>query len=113
MKLTMPWPQKVLNPNSRAHHMVLAKAKKALRAEWAWQAKAQGSGEIVAKALTVTMEFVPPDRRARDMDNMLASCKAGLDGLADVWGVDDSKWSFVLSRSEQIGGFVRVTACAA
>ena len=109
MILTMPWPQRVLSPNARAHWAQIAKAKKALRAEWAWQAKAQGASEVASKSLTVHLEFHKPSRRAMDMDNMLASCKAGLDGLADVLGVDDSKWSLVLSVAETIGGFVRVT----
>ena len=82
MILTLPWPQRILSPNARAHYMAVGKAKKALRAEWAWQAKAQGAGEIAAKSLTVALEFHKPSRRAMDMDNMLASCKAGLDGLA-------------------------------
>jgi crossover junction endodeoxyribonuclease RusA len=64
---------------------------------------------MVAKRLNVALEFVPPDRRARDTDNMLASIKAGLDGLADVLGVDDSKWTLTISRSDSVGGFVRVT----
>lgn len=108
MILTLPWPQRILSPNARAHYMAVGKAKKALRAEWAWQAKAQGAGEIAAKSLTVALEFHKPSRRAMDMDNMLASCKAGLDGLADVLGVDDSKWTLVLSVAPEIGGFVRV-----
>lgn len=113
MIATMPWPQRILSPNARAHWAQIARAKKALRTEWAWQAKAQGMGEVACKALTLHLEFVPPDRRARDMDNMLAACKAGLDGLSDVLGVDDSKWKLSLSVSPQIGGFVRVRVEAA
>ena len=36
------------------------------------------------------VKFFPPDKRKRDFDNMIASFKAGQDGLADAWGVDDS-----------------------
>jgi crossover junction endodeoxyribonuclease RusA len=51
---------------------------------------------------------VPPDRRHRDLDNLLASIKAGLDGLADVWKVDDSKWSLQITKSGEVGGWVEV-----
>jgi crossover junction endodeoxyribonuclease RusA len=61
----------------------------------------------------VGLVFVPPDKRHRDADNMLAAMKAGLDGLADVLGVDDSRWrlAFEVDRS-RIGGFVRVEVAA-
>ena len=53
--------------------------------------------------------FVPPNRRASDLDNMLASLKSGLDGLCDVLGVDDSKWSIEISKADdRIGGFVEI-----
>lgn len=107
--LTLPWPAgKGLSPNCRSHWRVKAKAKALLREAWSWQAKAQGAAKIDAKRLDVRLTFVPPDRRARDLDNMLASCKAGLDGLADVLGVDDRHWSLALSVAPEVGGFVRV-----
>lgn len=42
------------------------------------------------------------------MDNMLSACKAGLDGLSDAIGVDDSKWTLTIKKAEEIGGFVKV-----
>ena len=105
---TLPWPQSVLSPNARAHWSQVAKAKRSLRAAWAWEATKQGAKRMQAETLAVRLTFHPPDRRSRDVDNMLASCKAGLDGLADVLGVDDRKWSLSLGRSPEIGGFVRV-----
>ena len=109
MRIILPWPPKALNPNSRQHWSTLAKAKKEYRHACGWSAKDQGAAEIVAKKLTVSLEFFPPDRRARDTDNMLAAMKSGLDGLADVLGVDDRSWKLTISRSDQIGGFVAVT----
>lgn len=109
MALVMPWPaMRELSPNWRGHWAGKARAKKRLRAAWAAAALEQGARKIDAAALTVRLVFVPPDLRARDLDNLLASCKAGLDGLADVLGVDDSKWSLAISRAEEKGGFVRV-----
>ena len=44
-----------------------------------------GDGDI-----HLTLELVPPDRRKRDDDNIIASCKSYRDGVADALGVDDS-----------------------
>jgi crossover junction endodeoxyribonuclease RusA len=56
------------------------------------------------------IEFCPPDRRKRDMDNMLASAKGHLDGLADAMRIDDSGWTLVLTRGQpEAGGAVYIT----
>ena len=39
--------------------------------------------------------------------------KSGLDGLADVLGVDDKRWSLTISKSDEVGGLVRVEVCDA
>lgn len=113
INLIMPWPiMRELSPNWRGHWSGKAKAKKKLRAAWACSALEQGARRLMVEALTVRLVFVPPDKRARDLDNLLASCKAGLDGLADVLGVDDSRWSLAISKAEEQGGFVRVEVTA-
>lgn len=73
-------------------------------------ARAHGVGRIDAPELAVCLVFVPPDRRHRDLDNCIASIKAGLDGLADVLGVDDSRWTLRAAiASEPVAlGAVRV-----
>lgn len=106
--IVLPWPPTDLSPNARMHWARLAKAKKAYRAACAWQAKAQGVKPITADKLHLTLTFYPPTRRAFDLDNALARCKAGLDGLCDVLGVDDSNWSLTIRKADAIGGFVRV-----
>ncbi|MBN9569001.1 MAG: endonuclease [Alphaproteobacteria bacterium] len=78
--------------------MAVAGTKKKYRADCAWSTIACGVRRIEATALRVRITFHPPDRRHRDTDNMLASIKAGLDGVADVIGIDDSRWELVLSR---------------
>lgn len=106
--LTLPWPPADLSPNARGHWSKLARAKKAYRAACAWTAKEQGAKRIEAERLHVSLVFYPPSRRAFDLDNMLARMKSGLDGLADVLGVDDKHWSLSIARAETIGGMVRV-----
>ena len=58
----------------------------------------------------VSIEFVPPNRRPRDWDGCLAAIKAGLDGVADAIGCDDSRWRLEISMAPDgvIGGMVRV-----
>lgn len=107
--LKLPWPvMPELSPNWRGHWAQKHRAKAQLRLSWAWEAKRQGHGRLVAEALSLHITFVPPDRRHRDLDNLLASIKAGLDGLADVWMVDDSQWSLQITKSAEIGGWVEV-----
>lgn len=106
--LTLPWPPKELSPNARQHWSRLAKAKKAYRAACAWTAKEQGAQPLAAEKLHLTLVFVPPNRRAHDLDNLLARMKSGLDGLADVLGVDDKHWSLTIAKADEVGGMVRV-----
>ena len=109
MNVVLPWPPTALSPNTRSHWSKLARAKKAYRAECAWQAVPQGMKPVKADKLHVALVFYPPNRRAFDLDNMLARMKSGLDGLCDVLGVDDSKWSLSIARAPELGGMVRVT----
>ena len=108
MILELPWPPKELSPNARLHWAKLAKAKKAYRAECAYLAIAQGIRKVEADKLHLSLTFFAPTRRAYDLDNALARMKAGLDGLADVLCVDDSKWSLSIARGDRAGGYVVV-----
>ena len=109
MRVILPWPTKDLSPNTRGHWAIKARAKKAYRAACTAQARSQGLWRMDAERLHLKITFVPPNRRARDLDNMLASLKSGLDGLCDVMGVDDSKWSIEISKADdRIGGFVEI-----
>lgn len=107
-ELTLPWPPKELSPNARLHWAKLAKAKRCYREACAWTAQEQGAKRIAADSLHLTLTFYPPTRRAFDLDGLLSRMKSGLDGLADVLGVDDSRWSLTIRKADEIGGFVRV-----
>ena len=108
MTFTLPWPPTALSPNSRTHWATLAKAKKRYRACCAITAKSQGGAKVDAETLHLTLTFYAPTKRAFDLDNALARIKSGLDGLADVLGVDDSRWSLTIRKGDTVGGFVRV-----
>ena len=108
--LTLPWPPAILSPNARAHWAEKARAAKKYRRDACYMAQAMGCRALSAPRLTVEITFHPPDARRRDTDNMLASIKAGLDGIADATGVDDCNWHIGLARGEPVkGGKVVVT----
>ena len=110
MNITLPWPPSALNPNARhAHWSVKAKAAKAYRTACKALAEAHGVVAPDSPKIALWVEFVPPDRRHRDDDNMVASFKAGRDGLADALGVDDRRFVCRHTVSDEVGGMVRVS----
>ena len=101
LELSLPWPPSALSPNGRMHWAKLAQAKRSYRSACYLTAVAQNARPVVADRLQVCLEFVPPTRRKYDLDNLLARMKSGLDGVADVLGVDDSRWEIAIRRTEQ------------
>jgi len=109
MRITLPWPDKGLSPNARLHRMAVAGLRKAYRWHCAMAFIERGGRGTGAAHQHLDIIFHPPDRRRRDLDNMLSSIKSGLDGIADVIGVDDSLWSLTISRGMVVkGGMVAV-----
>lgn len=107
--IDLPWPSRTLHPNARPHWAQKSAATKAARLDAKWAAISVRAARIEAKALKVTCIFSPPDNRARDVDGMLSSIKPYLDGIADVVGIDDSKWQIELCRGiPRKGGNVRI-----
>lgn len=105
----LPWPPSNLSPNARLHWGARQRLVRQYRQVCWSTALQQGAKPIEADRVAVHLVFVPPNRRARDWDNLIASMKSGLDGLADAISVDDSRWrlSFEVAEGE-IGGMVRV-----
>ena len=87
MKIRLPLPPPELSPNARVHWAKRAKAVKKYRETCGWSAEAQVTrDEMEIHAVlpaVVTITFFHDDFRRRDWDNLLASFKAGLDGLVD------------------------------
>jgi crossover junction endodeoxyribonuclease RusA len=68
-----------------------------------------------AEAVALEIDFHPPEDKAkRDLDNLLASFKAGIDGFCDAHKIDDySISSITLRRCQRVcGGIVVVRAFA-
>lgn len=113
--LELSWPDRRLSPNAREHWSVTSKLKRAYRTRCRVLGEKVGVQALAGsqKAVAVHLTFFPPDKRARDMDNMLASMKSGLDGLADAMGVDDSRWRISIEVCEPVKGgvvFVQINA---
>jgi crossover junction endodeoxyribonuclease RusA len=105
LTVSFPWPHRDLSPNARVNHFTLAKRKKAYRTGAGWealQAFNEAGRPIMVGALTAEITFHPPDNRRRDLDNMLASIKAAIDGIAEVIGCDDSKWRMTIAKGDPV-----------
>ena len=109
-EVILPWPPRALSPNQRTHWKKKAPISAAYKqACWALTKESKIVLPESAGRLALWLDFVPPDRRARDDDNLIASFKAGRDGLALALGIDDKRFRcFPYLRDDQIGGFVRV-----
>lgn len=109
IELSLPWPPAACSPNARGHWSKKSRAARQYRAAChllALQAKLKAPD---GRALLI-LEFVPPDKRRRDDDNLLAMFKAGRDGLADALGIDDNVFATQIRVSDETikGGAVRV-----
>jgi len=58
--------------------------------------------------IALWLDFFPPDRRARDDDNIIASFKAGRDGLALALGIDDKRFVLRPFVQDKVGGIIKV-----
>lgn len=104
MKIVLPWPPSALSPNSRKHWSIKAKAAAKHKADCQYAAMAAGARQLHWPSMSVAITFCPPGNQRRDLDNMLAAMKSGLDGLAAATAVDDSKWSITLARGDWVKG---------
>lgn len=104
--IELGWPAKALSPNSREHFMTKARFVKASRdtAYWATRAamglaKFSHDGE---ERVSFVVTAYPPDKRARDDDNLIASTKSFRDGIAKALGVDDKFFDQRLQWGEPV-----------
>lgn len=91
LRVVLPWPHRGLSPNARCHWAVKRKlvltARRTAHAETF--SKAEGCRAVPIGRIGYRISFYPPDRRARDEDNLIASMKSSLDGIAQALRVDD------------------------
>jgi crossover junction endodeoxyribonuclease RusA len=85
--IELPFPPAELSPNARKHWAAKMPVKNKYKADCyylATQWKPMITGFIHLKFV-----FHPPSNRGFDLDNSLARIKAGIDGVAEAWGVND------------------------
>lgn len=104
--IELPYPLPELNPNRKCH--------------WAMKAKAAASYKRICHALLMVyryklkgmedfvITFRPPDKRGRDLDNAVASFKAGFDALSIVTGVNDKHfgWKAIMGEPTPDGAVI-------
>lgn len=94
LEVTLPWPSRSLSPNGRhAHFMSRSRAVRRYR-DTAYVLALQARPRPVPAGveLRVALLFSPPCVRSRDEDNLVASMKSGLDGVAKAMRLDDSRF---------------------
>lgn len=125
-EVTLPWPDRALSPNSRGHWSKRAGAARRYRytcRHYTLQAIQAGGWDVSllrqqireGGQIHLFIDFYPPDRRARDDDNIIAAFKSGRDGLADALKIDDCHFRMhpFVERDQPVkGGQVRVVVTA-
>ena len=96
------WPNRALSPNARIDRRAVTAPRKAANVE-GW-AEAKRLGVTVPADAHLEVTFYPPNAQRRDLDNLLASIKPHLDGIARASGVDDAGWSFTIRKGEPVKG---------
>lgn len=110
MIVMLPWPPAALSPNSRAHWAAKARAAKAYRRDCGYATVGARGRVSLSENIGMTVTFRPPNARPRDMDNLLASIKAGLDGICDALAINDRQFGEITVRRGETarGGVVVV-----
>lgn len=112
MIIELPWPPSKLSRNgSQADYSGKARAARQYRSDSLICAlrdvrrPSEFRGTIM-----LDMQFCAPDNRRRDLDNLLAMTKQGIDAIAEVLRVDDHCFEYTLRRGDPVkGGKVVVT----
>lgn len=108
--IDLPWPPKELNPNARLDRRKVAPIKKKHRNDCYLMTRVTTKERISGRHHIALTFFPPNDWRQRDLDNLLASMKAGIDGVADALGINDREFDPVtISMAETKGPLVRLT----
>jgi crossover junction endodeoxyribonuclease RusA len=110
--VSLPWPPSALRPNASSPGAWRRKqtAAKAYKADCTILCRAAGLRPVSIDKAHLTLRFCPPDRRRRDLDNMLASAKQAIDAVSESIGLDDYHFGYTILRGESVrGGAVEIT----
>lgn len=101
----LPFPDGRLSPNRKngKHWTSTVGVKNAQKEQAAWLTKEAirlaGPKDYGEGNIPLSLLFLSPDKRHRDLDNLLASAKPMLDALAQELGVNDRQFKPVLLDS--------------
>lgn len=117
MKITLPWPPSKLSRNgSQGDYRGKARFARQYRSDCLLSTLSQippdkrryesVTNNVTRNAHYIMLEiyYCPPDRRRRDLDNLLSMTKQGIDAIAEVLGVDDSRFEYTLRWGEVCPG---------
>lgn len=110
MRIDLPWPDPSLAPNRKngrhwgAVHS--AKGKRLADARLLTVQAMRSTGYVPPEGtLALSITFHAPDRRRRDLDNLLAAMKPDFDGISQALGIDDQLFEpLILRRGEPVKG---------
>jgi crossover junction endodeoxyribonuclease RusA len=126
-EFALPWPERDLSPNAAVHYRTRAAAilRNKLACRLQIQEQIAGDKSLAGRVLDLRSAKGPlwlgillvcPDRRKRDLDNLVARLKSSLDALADCLGVNDNRFAVLcarMARATAPGGIVRVAVSLA
>jgi crossover junction endodeoxyribonuclease RusA len=99
LTVTLPFPNPDLMPNRRlGKHWAQTNGAKSKAYDDAYMLTYQamqsfrGQWHPTSGRVPVTLTFLPPDKRRRDLDNLLAASKSALDGVAAALHMDDREF---------------------
>ncbi len=98
-------PYKELSPNARVHWRTRHKFTQSAKAEVYYLAQEKLDHWKAPKKAMISYVFTVTSYHNRDLDNLLASCKAFQDGLvqAGILRADDG-WQFSIGKGEVVKG---------
>jgi Holliday junction resolvase RusA-like endonuclease len=107
IEITLPWPPAKLSRNgSQGDYGGKARAARQYRSDSLICALRDARGFTVSHsgAIMLDIHFCAPDNRRRDLDNLLAMIKQGIDSIAEVLKVDDYRFEYTLRRGAMHNG---------
>jgi crossover junction endodeoxyribonuclease RusA len=116
-EFSLPWPPSVLNPNTKAHWSVKAKAAKIQKEACYYTVKSVLKGAAVIfpdeGKVGIQMTFHPPQNRSYDEDNLISRAKSTLDGVALGLGIDDKRFKLgePIIGNVVKGGEIKISLC--
>lgn len=105
IRLVIPFPPRTLHPNSRPHWTARYKASTKYKNDCFYLAlTARYHDADPAAPIPIKITWHPKSKIPGDYDGCIANLKAGLDGIAQAWGVNDSRFRLALEFGHPVKG---------